>query len=356
MTSSTSIPNLKMVERQSANWDQTEAYSKMESILQAHPDIKGVISGNDTMAMGAEAALEAAGRKDVIVVGFDGSNDVRDSILKGGIKATVLQPAYREAQLAVEQADAYIKTQDGAEDREAADGLRADQPGQRRQARDLRAQAVRRCIGRRGRLAVRAPSVRRSRHRMRWVAMRRGARAWVFCWRRAGSFRPRDVPALGDTSLMQRRRRFRSRQEGRLDLGGEGRSLFREEGRPVRRGARPCRQVARRGRRQVRLPRQVRGHAVDADGQDRGRHRRRRHRVRAPRPSASTRPGRARRTRSCRSARRCAAPRSATRSISCRSTTSPTRSTSPVRQARSTPTSIATRSRSCRARLWSAAR
>jgi erythritol transport system substrate-binding protein len=101
--------DLKMVERQSANWDQTEAYSKMESILQAHPDIKGVISGNDTMAMGAEAALQAAGRKDVIVVGFDGSNDVRDSILKGGIKATVLQPAYREAQLAVEQADAYIK-------------------------------------------------------------------------------------------------------------------------------------------------------------------------------------------------------------------------------------------------------
>ena len=47
------------------------------------------------MAMGAYAALEAAGRKDVIVVGFDGSNDVRDSIKAGGIKATVLQPAYR---------------------------------------------------------------------------------------------------------------------------------------------------------------------------------------------------------------------------------------------------------------------
>ena len=103
-------PDLKMVSRQSANWDQQEAYQKMESILQANPKIKGVISGNDTMAMGAEAALKAAGRSDVIVVGFDGSNDVRDSIKKGGIKATVLQPAYREAQLAVEQADAYIKT------------------------------------------------------------------------------------------------------------------------------------------------------------------------------------------------------------------------------------------------------
>ena len=103
-------PGMKMVARQSANWSQPEAFKKMESILQANPDIKGVISGNDTMAMGAYAALVAAKRPDVIVVGFDGSNDVRDSILKGGIKATVLQPAYRQAEVAVEQADKYLKT------------------------------------------------------------------------------------------------------------------------------------------------------------------------------------------------------------------------------------------------------
>ncbi|MBX2886342.1 MAG: D-ribose ABC transporter substrate-binding protein [Granulosicoccus sp.] len=102
--------DMEMVTRQTANWSQTEAFSVMESMLQAHPDIKGVISGNDTMAMGAWAALEAAGRTDVIVVGFDGSNDVRDSIIKGGIKATVLQPAYQQAQLAVDQADKYLKT------------------------------------------------------------------------------------------------------------------------------------------------------------------------------------------------------------------------------------------------------
>ena len=103
-------PDLKSVARQTANWSQTEAYTVMESMLQANPGIKGVISGNDTMAMGAHAALEAAGRTDVIVVGFDGSNDVRDSILKGGIKATVLQPAYAQAQMAVEQADKFIAT------------------------------------------------------------------------------------------------------------------------------------------------------------------------------------------------------------------------------------------------------
>ncbi|MBD3623954.1 MAG: D-ribose ABC transporter substrate-binding protein [Rhodobacteraceae bacterium] len=99
---------LEMVARQTANWSQTEAFSVMESMLQANPDIKGVISGNDTMAMGAWAALESAGRTDVVVVGFDGSNDVRDSILAGGIKATVLQPAYEQAQLAVEQAHQYL--------------------------------------------------------------------------------------------------------------------------------------------------------------------------------------------------------------------------------------------------------
>lgn len=103
-------PGLKMVAQQTANWSQTEAYAVMETMLQANPGIKGVISGNDTMAMGARAALEAAGRNEVIVVGFDGSNDVRDSILAGGIKATVLQPAYQQAQLAVTQADQYIKT------------------------------------------------------------------------------------------------------------------------------------------------------------------------------------------------------------------------------------------------------
>lgn len=104
------IPEVKLVAAQSANWSQTEANSKMESILQAHPDIKGVISGNDTMAMGASAALQSAGKTKVMVVGFDGSNDVRDAIKSSKIQATVLQPAYHISQLAVDEADHYLKT------------------------------------------------------------------------------------------------------------------------------------------------------------------------------------------------------------------------------------------------------
>jgi len=104
------LPKMKMVAQQTANWSQTEGYSVMESLLQAHPEVKGVICGNDTMALGAQAALLAAGRKDVVVVGFDGSDDVNASIMKGEIKAGALQPVAELATQAVVQADQFIKT------------------------------------------------------------------------------------------------------------------------------------------------------------------------------------------------------------------------------------------------------
>ena len=103
------LPDMKMVAQQTANWCQTEALTVMESILQANPNIKGVIAGNDTMALGAQAALIAAGKQDVIVVGFDGSDDAIQSIGKGELKATSLQPVAEMAIQAAIQADAYIK-------------------------------------------------------------------------------------------------------------------------------------------------------------------------------------------------------------------------------------------------------
>ena len=102
-------PDLEMVAQQTANWSQTEGFDVMETILQANPDIKGVIAGNDTMALGAQAALLAAGRDDVFVVGFDGSDDAIASIVAGELDATALQPVAEMANQAVIQADAYIR-------------------------------------------------------------------------------------------------------------------------------------------------------------------------------------------------------------------------------------------------------
>ena len=103
-------PDMKMAARQTANWSQTEAYSVIESLLQANPNINGIICGNDTMALGSQAAIEAAGREDIIVMGFDGNDNVLDSMKQGKIDGTVMQPNALNAEMAVELADKYIKT------------------------------------------------------------------------------------------------------------------------------------------------------------------------------------------------------------------------------------------------------
>lgn len=102
-------PDLEMVAQQSANWDQTEAYDKMGTILQSNPDIQGVICGNDTMLCGAVAALEDAGLAGIPVIGVDGSDDARDLIAAGKATATALQQAAEIARMAVTQADDYLK-------------------------------------------------------------------------------------------------------------------------------------------------------------------------------------------------------------------------------------------------------
>lgn len=104
------IPGLKMVAAQSANWSQAEAFSKTETMLQAHAQIAGIIAGNDTMALGAVAAVKGAGLGGIKIVGFDGSPDAIAAIKAGELQATALQPAVLIARLAMDEADQMIKT------------------------------------------------------------------------------------------------------------------------------------------------------------------------------------------------------------------------------------------------------
>ena len=83
----------------------------MTRFLQAHPDIIGVISGNDEMALGAIAALKEAGKLDQVKVGgFDGSPDAVAAVKSGEMQYTVLQPVAVFSAEAVKQADQFIKT------------------------------------------------------------------------------------------------------------------------------------------------------------------------------------------------------------------------------------------------------
>ncbi len=104
-------PDLKKVGSQVGNWDRTQGHDKMQSLLQANPNIIGVISGNDEMALGAIAALKEAGKlSNIKVGGFDGSPDAVAAVKSGEMAYTVLQPVASFAAKAVDEADSFIKT------------------------------------------------------------------------------------------------------------------------------------------------------------------------------------------------------------------------------------------------------
>ena len=109
---------LEMVAQQSANWDQTEAYEKTEVILQANPEITGIICGNDTMACGATQACIDAGRDDIKIIGLDGSDEAAAYIKDGKMVGTALQQIAKITEMAVEQADAYLKGEAPAEEKQ----------------------------------------------------------------------------------------------------------------------------------------------------------------------------------------------------------------------------------------------
>jgi erythritol transport system substrate-binding protein len=104
-------PGLVKVGSQVANWDRTQGHDKTQSLLQAHPDVIGLISGNDEMALGAISALKEAGKLGQVKVGgFDGSPDAVAAIQAGEMQYTVLQPVAVFSKKAVDEADEFIRT------------------------------------------------------------------------------------------------------------------------------------------------------------------------------------------------------------------------------------------------------
>ncbi len=82
--------DIEVVAKQAADFDRTQGLNVMENILQAQPEIDAVFAHNDEMALGALTAVEATGR-DIIVVGFDATDDAVNAVNEGRLSATVAQ-------------------------------------------------------------------------------------------------------------------------------------------------------------------------------------------------------------------------------------------------------------------------
>ena len=88
----TNTAGINLVASQPADWDRTRALDVTSSLLQRYPNIKAIYCCNDTMALGAQQAVENIQKQgSIIVVGTDGTPEAFQSIKEGRLKATMEQ-------------------------------------------------------------------------------------------------------------------------------------------------------------------------------------------------------------------------------------------------------------------------
>jgi galactofuranose transport system substrate-binding protein len=85
-------PEFTILASQTGDFARDKGRQVMETLLQAHPEVNVVYAHNDEMAIGAIAALEAAGRKpgeDVLVLSIDGGKEIVQLIIDGKVNYVV---------------------------------------------------------------------------------------------------------------------------------------------------------------------------------------------------------------------------------------------------------------------------
>jgi ribose transport system permease protein len=97
-------PGIQVVAQQPADFDRTKGLDVMSNLLQAHPDVQGVIAANDEMALGAIKALGSKAGNSVQVVGFDGTPDGLKAVQGGTLYASVAQQPSQLGRIAVDNA------------------------------------------------------------------------------------------------------------------------------------------------------------------------------------------------------------------------------------------------------------
>jgi len=102
-------PNIKVVGKESAGWDETKAFNASQNILTANPNLKAIFAESDAIALGASKAAKQAGRTGMFFVGIDGFPTMLDAIKGDLTQATQAQQPYLMGQLAVKNAISILK-------------------------------------------------------------------------------------------------------------------------------------------------------------------------------------------------------------------------------------------------------
>ncbi|MEM8666126.1 MAG: sugar ABC transporter substrate-binding protein [Planctomycetota bacterium] len=104
---------ISIVDSQSAEWEMGQANTIASSMISEHPDIKAILAANDSMALGAIAAVKSAGRAgEIQVVGFDNISAAQQAIREGKMLATADQYGSQLAVFGIEAALRMLSSDD----------------------------------------------------------------------------------------------------------------------------------------------------------------------------------------------------------------------------------------------------
>lgn len=103
---------IKVVSLQSGDWEIDKGNKVAASILSEYPDVKALLAGNDSMAVGAVSAVRAAGKAGKVqVVGYDNINAIKPMLKDGRVLATADQFAAKQAVFGIETALKILKSE-----------------------------------------------------------------------------------------------------------------------------------------------------------------------------------------------------------------------------------------------------
>ncbi len=111
--------NIAIISSQTGYWEGDRAQPVAAALINEHPDLKAILCANDSMAVGAVAALKNAGKLgSIYVIGFDNILAVRQLMKEGKVLCTVDQHADRLALFGIEYALEMLQTKAQPADKE----------------------------------------------------------------------------------------------------------------------------------------------------------------------------------------------------------------------------------------------
>jgi ribose transport system substrate-binding protein len=101
---------MKIVSTQSGNWEIDKGNAVAAAMLNEYPNLKALLAGNDSMALGAVSAVRAAGKVGKVqVVGYDNINAIKPMLRDGRVLATADQFAAKQAVFGIDTALKMVK-------------------------------------------------------------------------------------------------------------------------------------------------------------------------------------------------------------------------------------------------------